>query len=368
MSWGQAVRACLVREENLQEGRQSAFRRWHFQQGPIDLIIGLEGESAVVDQAIERAWARFERVLEELVVELRFLKTPVPIAGKDLSGVSKDLTGKITGNEFPTKDLERNVRAPVRGAIARSMFQSCAPYGLMDASFVTPMAAVAGCVAQDILAYLREPGIEKSWVNNGGDIAWFAPQHSNQSFKVGIPGLSQSASLTLLPADQCWGIATSGWRGRSQSFGIADSVTVIAPTAGQADVAATLIANQVSLRHLVADHPQVVQRPANQIKDDSDLGDRLVTVGVGALSGTEITCALDSGASFAHLLLSRGWIQGAVLCLHGQYRVCGGFSPQVQGEIKDDRGEREIGSYGAKVEVNEGAELGRNYSKTRCER
>jgi uncharacterized protein len=313
------------------------------QQGPIDLIIGIEGEPAVLDAAIERAWLRFERVLEELVAELAFLRTPVPITGSNL--VESNLAnGNFAGNGLAGNGLTGNAqsyngladpkrtgleRTPARGPVAQSMFQSCAPYGLFDAIFVTPMAAVAGCVAQEILAFLKEPGIDKSWVNNGGDIAWYAPQQSLQSFNVGIPELSQSASIILRPVDQCWGIATSGWRGRSQSFGIADSVTVIAPSAGCADAAATLIANQVSLRHLVANHSQVVQKPANQIKDDSDLGDRLVTVNVGVLSGLEVASALEVGESFARLLVSRDWIRGAVLCLQGQFRVCGGFNPEV---------------------------------------
>ena len=38
------------------------------------------------------------------------------------------------------------------------------------------------------------------------------------------------------------GVATSGWRGRSHSLGIADSVTVLAATAAMADAAATVIA------------------------------------------------------------------------------------------------------------------------------
>ena len=43
------------------------------------------------------------------------------------------------------------------------------------------------------------------------------------------------------------GIATSGWRGRSFSLGIADAVTVLAATAAEADAAATVIANAVDL-------------------------------------------------------------------------------------------------------------------------
>ncbi len=340
MSRGPAVRACLTREEKIIESRHHGVRRWHFQQGPIDLIIGLDGESAVLDAAIERAWTRFETVLEELVAELGFLRTPVPTTDPSFytqticreSLGSQTLHGSsLPGSGLSAQKMTRPVLAPVRGVIAKSMFQYCAPYGLVDASFVTPMAAVAGCVAQAILADLKAPGIEKSWVNNGGDIAWYAPPHSGPRFKVGIPELSGGASITLLPADQCWGVATSGWRGRSQSFGIADSVTVIAATAGQADVAATLIANQVSLRHLAGEHPQVVQKPAHQIKDDSDLGDRLVTVSVGHLSGADVASALDSGETFANLLLSRGWIRGAVLCLQAEFRICGGFRPQGLG-------------------------------------
>ena len=50
------------------------------------------------------------------------------------------------------------------------------------------------------------------------------------------------------------GIATSGWRGRSFSLGIADAVTVLAATAAEADAAATMIANAVDLPGHPGDH------------------------------------------------------------------------------------------------------------------
>jgi uncharacterized protein len=296
MTWGGAVRACL--ERDLLEGRQ----RWHFQHGPIDLIIGLEGAVTVLDLCIELAWQRFREVLEELVSELVLLKTSVSISPDDCSSGS---------------------HTSLNGRVAQRMFQSCAPYGRVDGVFVTPMAAVAGCVAQEILSYLQASGIQKAWVNNGGDIAWYAPAQVQVAFSVGVPALPQVGTILLLPEDKCWGVATSGWRGRSQSLGIADSVTVIAQEAGQADVAATLIANEVSLKELATEHCQVIQKPARQVKDQSDLGDRLVTVSVGPLSLAEIKVALDSGERYAQTLLSRDWIRGAVLCLKGQFRVCG---------------------------------------------
>ena len=66
------------------------------------------------------------------------------------------------------------------------------------------------------------------------------------------------------------GVATSGWRGRSFSLGIADAVTVLAATAAAADAAATIIANAVDL----PGHPAIARRPASELEDDSDLGDR----------------------------------------------------------------------------------------------
>jgi uncharacterized protein len=317
MTWGGPVRACLGREVLV---AKKTSQRWHFQHGPIDLILGIEGDPTVCDQAIELAWLRFERVLEELVSELSMLRASVPT---HLEGPA------------PKSGHASKVAGGLKGAIAKKMFLACEPYGLLDGLFVTPMAAVAGCVAQDILGYLRQTEIEKAWVNNGGDIAWYALTQSKSSFKVGIPEISKAAFITLEAKDQCWGIATSGWRGRSQSFGIADSVTVIAREAGQADVAATLIANQVSLRHLAADHPLIVQKPAREIKDDSDLGDRLVTVQVGRLVDRDVQEALDSGERFARTLHARQWIQGAALCLQGQYRVCGTVVPKILDEARD---------------------------------
>ena len=76
------------------------------------------------------------------------------------------------------------------------------------------------------------------------------------------------------------GVATSGWRGRSFSLGIADAVTVFAGTAAVADAAATLIANAVDL----PGHPAFARAPARRCDPQSDLGERLVTVDVGPLA------------------------------------------------------------------------------------
>ncbi len=98
----------------------------------------------------------------------------------------------------------------------------------------------------------------------------------------GAPGLLGRAAIRA--GDGIRGIATSGWRGRSHSLGIADAVTVLAATASAADAAATIIANAVDL----PGHPAIARRPARALSPDSDLGTRLVTVGVGALPAAEI--------------------------------------------------------------------------------
>ena len=271
--------------------------RWHFQHGPIDLVIGAEGEPCAVEAAHESAWARFQNVLPELVTELRALRQPV------------------------------RGPCPLQGAIARRMWLACRPF---HAQFITPMAAVAGAVAQEIIASYDSAGINRAWVNNGGDIALhLGSAGSGASVKVGLfadlarfdPAdgrLPIDADFTVTADLPVRGIATSGWRGRSFSLGIADSVTVLARTAAMADAAATEIANAVN-----TDDPRIERRPANTLKDDTDLGDTPVTVGVPRLGAEQVQVALQAGAARARALQRDGLIHSAVLVCQDQCAVIG---------------------------------------------
>ena len=90
-------------------------------------------------------------------------------------------------------------------------------------AFVTPMAAVAGSVADETLAALIcGRRLEKAYVNNGGDIALHLSD--GQSMTVAIAGTGHGLADRILvnASDRVRGIATSGWRGRSHSLGIAD--------------------------------------------------------------------------------------------------------------------------------------------------
>lgn len=265
--------------------------RWHFSHGPIDLVIGADGEAAAVHAAHEAAWARFEGLLAELVGELPGLRAQV------------------------------GDRCPLRGAVARRMWRACHP---LRERFITSMAAVAGSVADEIISSYRRTGVARAWVNNGGDIALhLAP---GESVRVGLfadlARFDPAAGLAALGIDGRFeidasapvrGIATSGWRGRSLSLGIADSVTVLAATAAQADAAATVIANAVD-----APDARIVRRPASELRDDTDLGDMPVVVDVPILDVGAVRSALGTGLVRARELRDRGLIHEAVLSCQGQ--------------------------------------------------
>jgi ApbE superfamily uncharacterized protein (UPF0280 family) len=184
-------------------------------------------------------------------------------------------------------------------------------------------------VAQAVLACYTGAGIHRAWVNNGGDIALHLTPDT--SVRIGLVSdiarawaesplndLVLDGTLHIRAEVPVRGIATSGWRGRSQSLGIADSVTVLAATAPQADAAATLIANAVNV-----DDPRIVRQPAHHLRDDADLGARPVTVDVPPLSPAHIERALARGRTYAQQLQARGLIYAALLCCQGQTEVTG---------------------------------------------
>jgi hypothetical protein len=214
------------------------------------------------------------------------------------------------------------------GAIARRMREACLPHRDV---FVTPMAAVAGAVAEEILAAMVQEGdVPKAYVNNGGDIALhLAP---GESFRVGLVAdveratrhghrIGVDGSFELSSELPVRGVATSGWRGRSWSLGIADSVTVLAATAAAADAAATMIANAVDV-----DHPAIRRRPAREVDDNTDLGRLPVTVEVGLLPDDAVEAALAAGVRRAEGLVARALAWGAVLVLQSRVRVVGGVA------------------------------------------
>jgi len=268
-------------------------KRLHLNHGPIDLIIEAFGREPERRAAYEAAIARFGTILHELVAELPELRRP--------AGTEPRLFASPTANR-----MERAV-------------QRYYP------EFITPMAAVAGAVADEIMAVMTAAAaLDKAYVNDGGDIAIHLAGEKSIAAAIAGTGHGFADRLTIRADDPVRGIATSGWRGRSFSLGIADAVTVLAADAAGADAAATMIANAVDL----PGHPAIARQPANEMQPDTDLGPRLVTVGVGRLSPDEIAPALDSGAVVAETCLARGLVAGAALFLAGEARLVGVASRQ----------------------------------------
>ena len=268
-------------------------RRLHLQDGPIDLVVQAWGDAHAVARAYNLARLRSATILDELCAELPVLRAQSTGGGPRATGVT-----------------------------ARRMQAAVETFARDD--FITPMAAVAGAVAEQVLhAMVSGGGLRRAFVNNGGDIALhLAP---GASVKVGLcadlarvdPGAGAprlDADFEVHASTPVRGIATSGWRGRSFSLGIADSVTVLARTASQADAAATVIANAVNVIDA-----RIERRSANQIKDDTDLGDIEVTVQVPPLPAEQVQRALQAGQLRARELQRLGLIHAALLVCQHRY-------------------------------------------------
>src|SRR5262245_47050120 len=260
--------------------------RLQLSHGPINVVLRAWAEPAAVQAAYRAAARRFGDILPELCRELPRLKAQM---------------GDGLAPESP---------------VGRRMAAACRPFADV---FVTPMAAVAGAVADELLAVMRDAAeLERAYVNDGGDIAVYCAPGA--ALDIGIAGgfgrspvPRMNGQARIRHGDGIGGIATSGAAGRSFPLGIADSVTVLAADAATADVAATLIANAVD-----TDHPSVVRRPASALDPGSDLGDRLVTVSVGELPHGAVLAALAAGRQCAADYLARGLIVDAVLMLQGE--------------------------------------------------
>jgi ApbE superfamily uncharacterized protein (UPF0280 family) len=270
--------------------RRLADGRVHLHDGPIDLIVEAFGGDADVERAYEAATARFATVLDELCTELPALRAQAK-----------------RGSFRPS------------GRVARRMFDAVAPFA--SHTFITPMATVAGSVAEEILeAMTKAASLRRAYVNNGGDIALHLLP--GERFDIGMidrPDRPSAFGRAGVDGDSAVrGVATSGWRGRSFSLGIADAVTVLAVSASMADAAATLIANAVDL----PGHAAIRRAPARDFDPQSDLGERLITRDVGALRSSEIDAALAPGWAEAERLQRAGYIVSAALHLQGETRVC----------------------------------------------
>lgn len=196
--------------------------------------------------------------------------------------------------------------------ISRVMIASVRAVGDAD---LTPMAAVAGSLADAVADWLFEQGLSRVIVDNGGDIA--VRLAAGETTRVGLrPEIQHpeiSHVLTLDGRHSSWGITTSGLGGRSFTCGVASAVTAIARTSSLADAAATSVANACFVTGA-----DVVQVPAEKLDPNTDIPGLLVTVKVGSLSPAQIAEALSNALKKAEHLTQKGVIWGALVAVGKQ--------------------------------------------------
>ena len=315
-------------------GGQGQARRLHLQHGPIDLVIEANGDRQQVSQAYQQAFDAANGVLNGLVACLSQLRTPLkpdvqnafvescdcPVARRMMMTAVRFHTHDVTATDrVPASTVDTDTPAYADSAWMPDVVDADCQHKVLP--FITPMICVAGAVADHVLqAMLAGTDLQRAYVNNGGDIAlWLSAQ---SAFTVGICNNVQTAEIashiTLRARHAVQGIATSGWRGRSHSLGIADAVTVLADSAATADAAATLVANAIDL----PDCARIHRQPASELSPDSDLGDMPVTVAVDSLSQQQVDTALDRGKHLADRLIESGRIYACYMSLANTVSVC----------------------------------------------
>lgn len=181
----------------------------------------------------------------------------------------------------------------------------------VDEITLTPMAAVAGAVSERMRDLIKTDGPDLITVNNGGDIA--VHNVTGREVKIGIGDIKTNRTtpyILKISGLSDFGIATSGFGGRSLTLGLADIVTVIAENSAVADAAATFLCNSVNV-----ETDKVLRKKASEIDPSTDIPDELVTIRIADLSNEEIRVALNKGLTAASHLKKNNIIYDAVLLL-----------------------------------------------------
>ncbi len=254
-----------------------------------------------------------------MVLEARLGDKPrtdiVKRAAQRVITLFEELAGELETAKKAASLLENSLDR-VHSRVLRRMLGSVRRLGEPD---FTPMAAVAGSLADFAVEEMVQTGADYATANNGGDIAFHVPA-AKKEFNIGIiSDLSEGRITHRLGVGResgIGGIATSGFGGRSLTRGIASAVTVMAETASLADAAATSVANACD-----ADDPQVERCLAEDLDYDTDIRGLTVTRTIGKLRDESVRIALARGSNRAAELCGSGMIKGAVLFVSGRMEI-----------------------------------------------
>ncbi len=267
--------------------------------------------------------------------------------GKPLEFNRKEIEGCLTGALTDVRDYlpvlrQKGYRIKKPSSMPGVAMRMAEAVKAVDELTLTPMAAVAGAVADVVKERLKE-GADFISVNNGGDISVF--NCSGRTLRIGIGDIGRAEAAPRVLGIRGlidYGLATSGFGGRSFTLGLADTVTVVARTGAIADAAATLICNKTNVE---TDH--VVRRKAGEIDPCSDIADEWVTVRIGDLDDRLIEEALQRGLASALALKGRNLIVDAVITLRGQSvgTLDGSENIYMEGENGDKKACYDCGGY-----------------------
>jgi ApbE superfamily uncharacterized protein (UPF0280 family) len=138
------------------------------------------------------------------------------------------------------KPLAVELRAP---AIVRAMAAAAAKAG------VGPMAAVAGAIAGYLGRDLLKKGCREVIIENGGDIFLKLKAPRRIAVYSGRRSPWRGLNIMVRPNRTPLGICTSSGRlGHSLSFGLADSVVIMARDPALSDAMATAVCNRIKTK------------------------------------------------------------------------------------------------------------------------
>jgi uncharacterized protein len=266
-----------------------------------------------------------------LFIQAWFGENPLLKLGVEAAERSFDFLNQVAANQFILKQLPNRISVKSKDPIPRSMINSVS---IMESDDLTPMAAVAGAIADAVADWLWTKKVTKVIVNNGGDIAIRLAK--NETTKIGLRSNVNrqdiSYTIRLKGSQHSWGINTSGLGGRSFTRGIASAVTVFAKTSTIADAAATGIANECYVNDRA-----IIQLPAEQLDPNTDLQGVPVTVEVGHLSEELWSKAIAQAKRKAETLVSKDIIQGAVIVADGKMVLTDDFTSAISNDFVSKR-------------------------------
>ena len=125
-------------------GPQSALlpdgKRLHLHYGPIDLVIGAAGTRREVGLAYQQARARFDDILPVLVDELAMLRRPVAAPRWRPDG---PVARRMMAAAWPHRDVFVTPMAAVAGAVAESVARRCSLTLALAARLKSSMAGIS---------------------------------------------------------------------------------------------------------------------------------------------------------------------------------------------------------------------------------